>query len=152
MLTHFLAIISARDRSPNLFFYPIPSSNHRAPQVSQTAMTGAWHGRLLMQGFKFVLQRPSPKSILISCRTTPGEPQEVVATIAISINLSRLLAMLSIFAISLLALSAVGASMRTARPTSPVVGAWYAGWHATEGFPLSSVSWKKYNTLYYSFA
>lgn len=60
--------------------------------------------------------------------------------------------MLSIFAISLLALSAVGVSTRTARPTSPVVGAWYAGWHATEGFPLSSVSWKKYNTLYYSFA
>ncbi|KAG0692802.1 glycoside hydrolase family 18 protein, partial [Suillus ampliporus] len=33
-----------------------------------------------------------------------------------------------------------------------VVATWYAGWHATEGFPLSSVSWEKYNTLYYSFA
>ena len=34
----------------------------------------------------------------------------------------------------------------------PVAAAWYTGWHATEGFPLSDVSWDKYNTLYYSFA
>ncbi|KAG9316848.1 glycoside hydrolase family 18 protein [Chiua virens] len=34
----------------------------------------------------------------------------------------------------------------------PVAAAWYAGWHATEGFPLSAVSWDKYNTLIYSFA
>lgn len=34
----------------------------------------------------------------------------------------------------------------------PVAAAWYAGWHATEGFPLSDVSWDKYNTLVYSFA
>ncbi|KAG1736822.1 glycoside hydrolase family 18 protein [Suillus lakei] len=60
--------------------------------------------------------------------------------------------MLSIFAVPLLALSAVSASTPAARSTSPVIGAWYAGWHATEGFPLSSVSWGKYNTLYYSFA
>ncbi|KAG8214134.1 glycoside hydrolase family 18 protein [Butyriboletus roseoflavus] len=37
-------------------------------------------------------------------------------------------------------------------PTSPVAAAWYAGWHATVGFPLSDVSWDKYNTLIYSFA
>ncbi|KAG1890240.1 glycoside hydrolase family 18 protein [Suillus subluteus] len=33
-----------------------------------------------------------------------------------------------------------------------VAGAWYTGWHATEGYPLSDVSWDKYNTMYYSFA
>ncbi|KAG1744073.1 glycoside hydrolase family 18 protein [Suillus paluster] len=60
--------------------------------------------------------------------------------------------MLSIFAIPLVALSAVGASTPAARSTTPVVATWYAGWHATVGFPLSSVSWEKYNTLYYSFA
>lgn len=60
--------------------------------------------------------------------------------------------MLSIFAVPLLALSAVSASTLTARSTSPVVGTWYAGWHATNGFPLSSMNWGKYNTVYYSFA
>ncbi|KAG2127519.1 glycoside hydrolase family 18 protein [Suillus clintonianus] len=35
---------------------------------------------------------------------------------------------------------------------SKVAGAWYAGWHATNGYPLSEVSWDKYNTMYYSFA
>lgn len=34
----------------------------------------------------------------------------------------------------------------------PVVAAYYTGWHATEGFPLSAVSWDKYNTLIYAFA
>ena len=34
----------------------------------------------------------------------------------------------------------------------PVAAAFYASWHATEGFPLSSLSWHKYNTLIYSFA
>ena len=33
-----------------------------------------------------------------------------------------------------------------------VAAAWYTGWHATEGFPLSNISWDKYNTLIYSFA
>lgn len=37
-------------------------------------------------------------------------------------------------------------------PNEPVAAAWYAGYHATEGFPLSAVSWDKYNTLIYSFA
>ncbi|KAG1737910.1 glycoside hydrolase family 18 protein [Suillus paluster] len=60
--------------------------------------------------------------------------------------------MLSFFAVPLLALSAVSASTPAARSISPVIGTWYAGWHATEGFPLSSISWGKYNTLYYSFA
>ncbi|KAH7905380.1 glycoside hydrolase family 18 protein [Hygrophoropsis aurantiaca] len=32
-----------------------------------------------------------------------------------------------------------------------VAGAWYTNWNANQGFPLSKVSWKKYNTLYYSF-
>ncbi|KAG2142295.1 glycoside hydrolase family 18 protein [Suillus bovinus] len=58
--------------------------------------------------------------------------------------------MLSIFALPLLALSAVSTTP-PAHSTSPVLGAWYASWHATQGFPLSSVSWGKYNTLYYSF-
>lgn len=70
----------------------------------------------------------------------------------ISISLSTSLPMLSIFVVPLLALSVVSASAPATRSTSPVVGAWYAGWHATEGLPLSSVSWGKYNTLYYSFA
>ncbi|KAG2043439.1 glycoside hydrolase superfamily, partial [Suillus americanus] len=33
-----------------------------------------------------------------------------------------------------------------------VAGAWYTGWHATEGYPPSGVNWDKYNTMYYSFA
>ena len=33
-----------------------------------------------------------------------------------------------------------------------VAAAWYTGWHATAGFPLSDVSWGKYNTMIYSFA
>jgi len=33
-----------------------------------------------------------------------------------------------------------------------VASAWYAGWHATMGFPLSKVSWSKYTHLTYSFA
>ena len=33
-----------------------------------------------------------------------------------------------------------------------VVAGWYTGWHATTGFPLSDVSWDKYNTLIYAFA
>ncbi|KAG2135820.1 glycoside hydrolase family 18 protein [Suillus clintonianus] len=61
--------------------------------------------------------------------------------------------MLSTIILPLLSLSAaVSANPLAARSTTPVVATWYAGWHATEGFPLSSVSWDKYNTLYYSFA
>ncbi|KAF9567358.1 chitinase [Agrocybe pediades] len=33
-----------------------------------------------------------------------------------------------------------------------VASAWYAGWHADAGFPLSKVSWSKYTHLTYSFA
>ncbi|KIK75153.1 glycoside hydrolase family 18 protein, partial [Paxillus rubicundulus Ve08.2h10] len=41
---------------------------------------------------------------------------------------------------------------RLATPRAePVAAAWYAGWHATDGFLLSDVSWDKYNTLIYSF-
>ncbi|KAG1812215.1 glycoside hydrolase family 18 protein [Suillus subaureus] len=46
----------------------------------------------------------------------------------------------------------IAARSIAARSTTPIAAAWYAGWHATEGFPLSSISWEKYNTLYYSFA
>ncbi|KAG1848151.1 glycoside hydrolase family 18 protein [Suillus tomentosus] len=67
--------------------------------------------------------------------------------------------MLSTFFLSLLALTNINVSASpldarsiAARSTKPVVASWYGGWHATEGFPLSSVSWNKYNTLYYSFA
>ncbi|OAX38595.1 glycoside hydrolase family 18 protein [Rhizopogon vinicolor AM-OR11-026] len=61
--------------------------------------------------------------------------------------------MLSIFAIlPLFALSAICAKIPTASSTSPIAATWYAGWHATKGFPLSSINWKKYNTIYYSFA
>lgn len=38
------------------------------------------------------------------------------------------------------------------RPKSKIAISWYAGWHATEGFPLSKVSWNKYTHLTYSFA
>ncbi|KAG9316850.1 glycoside hydrolase family 18 protein [Chiua virens] len=40
----------------------------------------------------------------------------------------------------------------TSCPKEPIAAAWYAGWHATKGFPLSSIPWDKYNTLIYSFA
>ncbi|KAL4078209.1 glycoside hydrolase superfamily [Scleroderma yunnanense] len=33
-----------------------------------------------------------------------------------------------------------------------IAAAWYAGWHASNGFPVSAISWGKYNTLVYSFA
>ena len=36
--------------------------------------------------------------------------------------------------------------------SSLVSTAWYAGWHADEGFPLDAVSWDKYTHLTYSFA
>ncbi|KIK41262.1 glycoside hydrolase family 18 protein [Suillus luteus UH-Slu-Lm8-n1] len=67
--------------------------------------------------------------------------------------------MLFTFFVPLLALTSIHVSANpldarsiAARSTAPVKAAWYAGWHATKGFPLSSVSWDKYNTLYYSFA
>ncbi|KAH7920620.1 glycoside hydrolase family 18 protein [Leucogyrophana mollusca] len=61
--------------------------------------------------------------------------------------------MLALLSFPLLALSAVSAGPPSARAANSLVaGAWYTGWHATEGFPLSKVSWEKYNTLIYSFA
>jgi hypothetical protein len=33
-----------------------------------------------------------------------------------------------------------------------VAAAWYAGWHAKNGFPLSKVPWSKYTHLTYAFA
>ncbi|KAG6327916.1 hypothetical protein ID866_11173 [Astraeus odoratus] len=35
---------------------------------------------------------------------------------------------------------------------TPVASAYYAGWHSSEGAPLSSIPWDKYNTLIYAFA
>ncbi|KIK76574.1 glycoside hydrolase family 18 protein [Paxillus rubicundulus Ve08.2h10] len=37
-------------------------------------------------------------------------------------------------------------------PTQPVAAAWYTGWRALDGLPLSHVSWDKYNTLIYAVA
>ncbi|KAF8165592.1 endochitinase [Crassisporium funariophilum] len=36
--------------------------------------------------------------------------------------------------------------------SSKVASAWYAGWHATTGFPLSKVAWSKYTHMTYAFA
>ncbi|KAG2365438.1 glycoside hydrolase family 18 protein [Suillus spraguei] len=36
--------------------------------------------------------------------------------------------------------------------TLPVAATWFAGWHASDAFPPSSISWDKYNAVYYSFA
>jgi chitinase len=58
----------------------------------------------------------------------------------------------SIAARSNIAAHSIAARSTAARSTKPVAAAWYAGWHATEGFPLSSINWEKYDTLYYSFA
>jgi hypothetical protein len=57
----------------------------------------------------------------------------------------ELFTMLQLFAASLLLLPSVQAQ------TSSVAAAWYATWHATEGYPLSSVNWNNYNTMYYAF-
>lgn len=43
-------------------------------------------------------------------------------------------------------------SLSTSAFASPVASAWFAGWHATEGFPVSSVSWSKYTSMTYAFA
>ena len=54
---------------------------------------------------------------------------------------------------SLTLLSFVQAAPAAIRSSvSQVAAAWYAGWHATEGYPLSAINWGKYNTMYYSFA
>lgn len=52
----------------------------------------------------------------------------------------------------MLLLLAASLTLLSSAYASKVAGAWYAGWHATEGYPLSNVSWDKYNTMYYSFA
>lgn len=45
----------------------------------------------------------------------------------------------------------VGSTQASSTP-SKVAAAWYAGWHADAGFPLSEVPWSKYTHLTYSFA
>jgi len=39
-----------------------------------------------------------------------------------------------------------------ASPPEFVASAWFAGWHANMGFPVSSISWDKYTHLTYAFA
>ncbi|PPQ70436.1 hypothetical protein CVT26_013930 [Gymnopilus dilepis] len=59
----------------------------------------------------------------------------------------------SLLALSCLVSSGLGASISASIHSKPsVAAAWYAGWHATAGFPLSKVSWSKYTHLTYSFA
>ena len=53
--------------------------------------------------------------------------------------------MLQLFAASFLLLPSVQAQ------ASSVAAAWYASWHANKGYPLSSVNWNNYNTMYYAF-
>lgn len=48
---------------------------------------------------------------------------------------------------NLLALSALPALAR-----AQFTAGYFTGWHATEGFPLSSVSWDKYDGVAYAFA
>ncbi|KAG1739311.1 glycoside hydrolase family 18 protein [Suillus lakei] len=52
----------------------------------------------------------------------------------------------------MLLLLAASLTLLSSAHASTVAGAWYAGWHATNGYPLSNVSWDKYTTMYYSFA
>ena len=57
------------------------------------------------------------------------------------------------FSLTVLSILHRGVSLAPRSSASePVAAAWYTGWHATEGFPLSAVPWDKYNTLIYSFA
>ncbi|KAF9232669.1 glycoside hydrolase family 18 protein [Melanogaster broomeanus] len=63
--------------------------------------------------------------------------------------------MLSVITSLLLALSLAlpqtyALPRRAPQASESIAAAWYAAWHATE-FPLSKVSWEKYNTLIYSF-
>ncbi|KIK75295.1 glycoside hydrolase family 18 protein, partial [Paxillus rubicundulus Ve08.2h10] len=58
--------------------------------------------------------------------------------------------MLSVLSLPLLALSF--ALPQASAHYRPVAAAWYTGWHALEGLPLSHVSWDKYNTLIYAVA
>ncbi|OAX39729.1 glycoside hydrolase family 18 protein [Rhizopogon vinicolor AM-OR11-026] len=61
--------------------------------------------------------------------------------------------MLPLLAASLVLLCSVQATSGAIRSSgSYVQAAWYAGYHATVGYPLSAVPWDKYNTMYYSFA
>ncbi|KAH7902935.1 hypothetical protein BJ138DRAFT_1131554 [Hygrophoropsis aurantiaca] len=77
-------------------------------------------------------------------RQVPILPCSLFATVMLGLLLSSV----PLFAFSVTVTA--GSSLRADH--SLVAGAWYTGWHATEGFPLSEVSWDKYNTLYYSFA
>ncbi|KAG1725422.1 glycoside hydrolase family 18 protein [Suillus paluster] len=52
----------------------------------------------------------------------------------------------------LLLLTACITLLTSAQASSNIAGAWYYGWHATQGAPVSNISWDKYNTMYYSFA
>jgi chitinase len=58
-----------------------------------------------------------------------------------------------VFVTALSAISSVlGGSEAAIKKTSLVSAAYFTGWHATEGFPLSKVSWDKYTHLIYAFS
>ncbi|RDB20192.1 Chitinase A1 [Hypsizygus marmoreus] len=57
----------------------------------------------------------------------------------------------TLVSLSLFALPALCAP-QTFSTSNKVATAWYAGWHSTNGFPLSKVSWSKYTHLTYAFA
>ncbi|KAG2039741.1 glycoside hydrolase family 18 protein [Suillus americanus] len=76
----------------------------------------------------------------------------VLPLFALSVVSASPFAAHSIAARSNIAAHSIAARSIAAHSTTPIAAAWYAGWHATEGFPLSSISWEKYNTLFYSFA
>ena len=52
----------------------------------------------------------------------------------------------------ILAPLALASAVYAASKPSTVAASWYAGWHASEGFPLSNVSWDKYTHMTFSFA
>lgn len=36
--------------------------------------------------------------------------------------------------------------------TKKVATAWFAGWHADQGYPVSKINWSQYTEMAYSFA
>ncbi|TFK43785.1 glycoside hydrolase family 18 protein [Crucibulum laeve] len=56
------------------------------------------------------------------------------------------------FSLVIASVHALGTNTVVQEARPKVAAAWYAGWHADTGFPLSSVSWSKYTHLTYTFA
>lgn len=71
-------------------------------------------------------------------------------------SLSTTLLSSSLFIIpAVLAIPSTTATDATASSNTTVEmvsAAWFAGWHATEGFAVANVSWEKYTHMTYSFA